>query len=44
MQCSSAQGKMQSPLFSVALQSRLTAGSVSLQSLLLSFALHAGVK
>ena len=44
MQCSSAQGKMQSPLFSVALQSRLTAGSVSLQSLLLSFAFHAGVK
>jgi len=44
MQCSSAQGKMQSPLFSVALQSRLTAGSVSLQSLLWSFALHTGVK
>ncbi len=30
MQCSSVQGKMQSPLFSVALQNRLTAGSVSL--------------
>ena len=30
MQCSSAEGKMKSPLFSAALQSRLTAGSVSL--------------
>ncbi len=44
MQCSSAQGKMQSPLFSVAMQNRLTAGSVSLQSLLWSFALHTGVQ
>jgi len=35
MQCSCAQGKMQSPLFSVALQSRLKAGS---------FALHTGVQ
>jgi len=31
MHCSSAQGKMQSPLFSAALQNRLTAGIVSLQ-------------
>ena len=44
MQCSSAQGKMQSPLFSVALQNRLKAGSVSLQSHLWSFALHTGVQ
>jgi len=39
IQCSSAQGKMQSPLFSAALQSRLTAVSVSLQLHLWSFAL-----
>ncbi len=44
MQCSSVQGKMQSPLFSVAMQNRLTAGSVTLQSLLWSFALHTGVQ
>ena len=42
--CSSVQGKMQSPLFSAALQSRLTAGSVSLQSHLWRFALHTGVQ
>ena len=41
---SSAQGKMQSPLFSAALQSRLTAVSVSLQSHLWRFALHTGVQ
>jgi len=44
MQCSSVQGKMQSPLFSVALQNRLKAGSVSLQSHLCRFALHTGVQ
>ena len=44
MQCSSAQGKMQSPLFSVALQNRLKAGSVALQLHLCSFALHTGVQ
>ncbi len=44
MHCSSVQGKMHSPLFSAALQSRLTAGSVSLQSHLWSFALHTGVQ
>jgi len=31
MHCSKVQGKMQSPLSSVALQYRLTAGSLSLQ-------------
>ncbi len=44
MQCSSVQGIMQSPLFSVALQNRLKAGSVSLQLHLWSFALHTGVQ
>ncbi len=42
--CSTAQGKMQFPLFSVALQNRLTAGSVSLQLHLRTFALHTGVQ
>ena len=44
MHCSSVQGKMQSPLFSVALQNRLTARSVSLQFHLWRFALHTGVQ
>ena len=44
MQCSSVQGKMHSPLFSAALQRRLTAGSVSLQLHLWRFALHTGVQ
>ena len=39
MHCSSVQGRMQSPLFNAALQSRLTAGSVSLQLHLLNFLL-----
>ncbi len=42
--CSSLQGKMQSPLFSAALQNRLTAGSVSLQLHLWRFALHTNVQ
>ena len=41
MHCS--KGKMQSLLFSAALQNRLTAGSVSLQSHLWMFAVHPGV-
>jgi hypothetical protein len=44
MQCSSVQGKMQSPLFSAALQNRLTAGTVSLTLHLWSFALHTDVQ
>ena len=44
MLCSKDQGKMQSPLFSAALQKRLTAGSVSLQLHLWRFALHTGVQ
>jgi hypothetical protein len=41
---SSAQGKMQSPLFSAALPNRLTGGTASLQLHLWSFALHTGVQ
>ena len=44
MLCSTAEGKMQSPLFSLALQNRLTAGSVLLQLHLWTFALHTGVQ
>ena len=44
MLCNTVQGKMQSPLFSAALQKRLTAGSVSLQLHLWRFALHTGVQ
>ncbi|DBA88309.1 TPA: hypothetical protein ACH3X1_016528 [Trebouxia sp. C0004] len=43
MHCSSVQGKMQFPLFSAALQNRLTASSVSLQLHIWIFALHTGV-
>ena len=44
MQCNCVQGKMQSPLFSAALQKRITAGSVSLHLNLWRFALHTGVQ
>ena len=44
MQCSSVQGKTQFPLFSTALQNRLTAGSVSLQLHPWRLALHTGVQ
>ena len=44
MRCSKVQGRMESPLFSVALQNRLSAGSVSLQSHLWRSALHTGVQ
>jgi len=44
MHCSTVQGKMQSPLFIAALQTRMTAGSVSLHLRLWTFALHAGVQ
>ena len=44
MHCSKVQGRMQSPLFSAALQNRITAGSVSLQLHLWRFALHTGVQ
>ncbi len=44
MQCSSAQGKMHSPLISVVLQNRLKAGSVALHLHLWRFALHTGVQ
>ncbi len=44
MHCSKVQGKLQFPLFSAALQNRLTAGSVSLQLHLWRFALHTGVQ
>ena len=40
----SVQGKMYSPLFSAAVQNRLTAGSVFLQLHLWRFALHTGVQ
>ncbi len=43
MHCSSVQGKMQSPLFSAALQNRLTAGSVSMQLHLWRYALQTSV-
>jgi len=42
--CSTVQGKMQFPLFSLAVQYRLTAGSVSLRLHLWRFALHTGVQ
>ena len=41
--CSTVQGQIQSPLFSVALQNRLTAGSPSPQLHLWRFALHTGL-
>ena len=44
MHCSSVQGKMHLPLFSAALQNRLTAGSVSLQLQLWRFDLHTDVQ
>ena len=44
MLCSTVQGKMQFPLFSLAVQNRLTAGSVSLRLHLWRFALHTGVQ
>ncbi|DBB02981.1 TPA: hypothetical protein ACH3X1_013570 [Trebouxia sp. C0004] len=44
VECSSVQGKMQSPLFSVALQNRLSAGSLSLQLHLWRFAHYTGVQ
>ncbi len=44
MHCSKAQGKTQSPLFSAALQNRLTAGSVSMHLDLWRFALHTGLQ
>ncbi len=44
MLCSTVQGKMQFPLFSVAIQNRLTAGSMSLQLHLWRFALRTGVQ
>ena len=44
MLCSTGQGKVASPLFTAALQNRLTAGSVSLQLHLWRFALHTGVQ
>ena len=44
MQCSSVQGKMHSPLFSAAMQNRLTAGSLSLQLHLWRFALYTAVR
>ena len=44
MLCNTVQCKMQSPLFSAALQKRLTAGSVSLHLHLWRFALHTGVQ
>jgi len=43
MHCSSVQGKMQSPLFSAALQNKPTAGSVALHLHLGRSALHTGV-
>ena len=42
--CSSVEGKMQSPLFSAALQNRSTAGSVSLQLHLWRCALHTALQ
>ena len=44
MHCSKVQGQMQFPLFSAALQNRLTAGSVSLHLHLWRIALHTGVQ
>ncbi len=44
MQCSTFQGKMQSPLFSVALQNRLAAGTLSMHLHLWRFAVHTGVQ
>ena len=44
MHCSTGQGKVHSPLLSVALQNRLTAGIVSMQLHLWSSALHTGVQ
>ncbi len=44
MHCSTGQGKMHSPLFSAALQIRLTASTMSLQLHLCRFALHTGVQ
>ena len=44
MHCSKVQGKMQSPLFSVTLLNRLTAGSISLQLHLWRLALHTAVQ
>jgi len=44
MHCSTGFGKMQSPLFSVALQNRFTACTMSLQLHLCSFAVHTGVQ
>ena len=44
MHCSSVQDKVQSPLFSAALQNRLTQGSLSLQIQLWRFAVHIGVQ
>ena len=44
MHCSKVQGKMHSSLFSAAVQNCLTAGSVSLQLPLWTFALHTGVQ
>ncbi len=43
MHCSSVQGKMQSPLFSAALQNKVTVASVSLHLHLWKFDLHKGV-
>ena len=44
MRCSKVQGKLESPLFSTALQNRLSAGSVSLRLHLWRCALHTGVQ
>ena len=44
MLCSIVHSKMQFPLFSVAVQNRLTAGSVSMQLHLWRHALHTGVQ
>ena len=44
MLCSTVQGKMQFPPFSLAAQNRLTADSVSLRLHLWRFALHTGVQ
>ena len=44
MLCSKFQGKMQFPLLKVALQNRLTTGSVFMRLHLWRFALHAGVQ
>jgi len=44
MHSSTVQGKMHSPLFPAAVQTRLTAGTVSLQLHLWRFAFHTGVQ